>query len=270
MPVSRAGQPGSWWCCWATWTAGLRPAARGTGWPCSRRWAACWRPLHPTWPRRSITWAARRPSRACTWPLGRQPAWPRSIWQLLERMVPVWRLARLGHQARSQAGLDPQQRLRRGWVQIIARDPAESVGLAPFRGLLAGVLGVDRLADRPEDDGPPVAWRLALDQERVVARRIPADRIEAALAGLSPAAAAQMVSDLRAGLSVGLDVGTETITLLPDEVRHRRCRLSPAGWPPKSRAIWWCCKSADRCPSVAWPSPTGPQAICRIVNLGVE
>jgi isoleucyl-tRNA synthetase len=146
---------------------------------------------------------------------------------LLARMRPVWRLAALGSQARARAALAPERRLHRAWVQLIARDPAEAMGLAPFHSLLAEVLGVDRVPI-VEQAPVPVRWHLALDWDRAVQRRVVVDEIDAALAHLDPAAAAGLVLQLWSGLSVSLAVGDQAITLLPDEVRVSVA--APPGW----------------------------------------
>ena len=55
-------------------------------------------------------------------------------------------------------------------------------------------------------------------QEHVVERGTPLSIIREALRGLAPDRAAEMALQLEAGLSVGLEIGAQTVTLLPDEV----------------------------------------------------
>jgi hypothetical protein len=63
-----------------------------------------------------------------------------------------------------------------------------------------------------------VEWRLELDPERPVQRDVSQPAIAAALAALSADRAAQFAAQLQQGISVGLEVSDQSITLLPDEV----------------------------------------------------
>ena len=143
------------------------------------------------------------------------PAWEDP--NLLENVARVRRLAELGLRARVQTDIQPELLLPgalvgpltgAGWV------PAE---LEPLAGLLADALNVAQVKFSP-NAGNYVSWQLSLDPERPVQRDLPQSAIVAALAELSPDEAAHMATQLRQGMSVGLEVSGQAITLLPDEV----------------------------------------------------
>jgi hypothetical protein len=99
--------------------------------------------------------------------------------------------------------------------------------LSPFEDLLVEALGVERVQLAPEAEGP-VEWRLGLNPERYPERDVTPAEIEAALAELDADLAAHLASQVRAGLSIGLQVSGQAITLLPDEVRP--FAQAPPGW----------------------------------------
>jgi isoleucyl-tRNA synthetase len=159
-------------------------------------------------------------------------SWPsQEPWQeaqsLLAGMARVRRWVELGKSARAQAGIAPSQPLRQAIVSLLAAVPGELAQMDPFAGLLAGMLGVAKVQIVPHT-AAPVRWRLTLDPEHSVERDLPAAEIEAALAELDGEESARLASQLRAGLSIGLQASGRAITLLPDEV----CFIAqvPPGW----------------------------------------
>jgi isoleucyl-tRNA synthetase len=145
--------------------------------------------------------------------------------QLLVGMALARRLASLANSARAAAGLTPGTRLARAVVDM-GDDPRapEMVALHDFLAEVLGVLAVQFAPDATEK----VDWRLELDWERTVQRRMATKEIASALEGLSLAKAAELASQLRHGLSVSLEVAGQAVTLLPDEV-YLSARPRP-GW----------------------------------------
>jgi hypothetical protein len=73
-----------------------------------------------------------------------------------------------------------------------------------------------------------VRWQLALDDDRTRERQFAVQETREILDNLTPTRAADLASKLLSGMSISLQDGQQTITLLPDEVQ-----LSvrpPAGW----------------------------------------
>jgi isoleucyl-tRNA synthetase len=144
---------------------------------------------------------------------------------LLDGMSLVWQLVALGKIARGQAEVEADRPLRRAIITIMQRSRAESMALVPYRSLLAQLLGVGQV-EFAEDVMPTKVWRLRLDPDHVVERFVLADEIDSALADLSARETAKLIFQLWDGLSVGLKVSGQTITLLPDEVHVSLC----PGW----------------------------------------
>jgi isoleucyl-tRNA synthetase len=159
-----------------------------------------------------------------TWPTA-DPLWADRA--LLAHMARVRRLAALGQEARTQAGIAPDRRLRQGIVGLMVSDRGAVSELNPYQELLVDALGVERvqLTSEAEDH---VEWHLGLNPERYPEREVTPAEIEGALAELDTDLAAHLASQLRAGRSIGLQVSGRAITLLPDEV----CLLAQArpGW----------------------------------------
>jgi hypothetical protein len=107
--------------------------------------------------------------------------------------------------------------LRQAIVSLLATVPGKMDQMDPFADLLVRMLGVAAVQIVPEA-AVPVRWRLTLDPEHRVERDLPPAEIEAALAELDKDESARLASQLRTGLSVGLQVSGRAITLLPDEV----------------------------------------------------
>jgi isoleucyl-tRNA synthetase len=149
-------------------------------------------------------------------------AWPssepwREAQSLLVGMSHVQRWVELGKSARAQSGVAAEQRLRQAIVSLLATVPGKMDQMDPFADLLVRMLGVAAVQIVPEA-AVPVRWRLTLDPEHRVERDLPPAEIEAALAELDKDESARLASQLRTGLSVGLQVSGRAITLLPDEV----------------------------------------------------
>ncbi|MGD2205785.1 MAG: class I tRNA ligase family protein [Anaerolineae bacterium] len=135
---------------------------------------------------------------------------------LLATMNLIWQLAALGHTARTQAGIEPDRRLRRAYVSLLSATAAEAAAVLPFRRLLSEVLDVEETEFTPHA-ATQVYWQLTLDRDQQRGRRVTPEEIETAFASLERKAAAHLVSQLWNGLSVSLQVGGQTIILLPDE-----------------------------------------------------
>ena len=148
------------------------------------------------------------------WPMV-DPSWADR--ELLAHMACVRRLAALGQDARAEAGIAPDRRLRRGVAGLMGSERREISELDPFKDLLVEALGVEQVQLAPEAEGQ-VEWRLGLNPEQYPERDVTPAEIEAALAELDAERAAHLASQLRAGLSIGLQVSGRAITLLPDEV----------------------------------------------------
>jgi len=146
---------------------------------------------------------------------------------LLEAMALVQGWAALAQTARAQASVDPDQPLRRAIVSLLAGGRGELGEIDTFRELLTRMLGVATVQITPEA-AAFVSWRLTLHPERRIERDLAPAQIAAALAELATDEAKDLASQLHAGLSVGLQVSGQAITLLPDEV----CVTvqAPPGW----------------------------------------
>jgi isoleucyl-tRNA synthetase len=182
--------------------------------------------------------AIHRQSKGLAAPSVHLASWPSAgSWQeaqpILDGLAHVQRWAELGKSARAQAGVAPDQALREAIVSLLATVPAEADQIDPFAGLLARILGVAQVQIVPEA-ATPVRWRLHLDPEHRVERDLPPAEIEATLAELDDEESARLASQLRAGLSAGLQVSGRAITLLPDEVSFTA--QAPAGWVSASDA----------------------------------
>ena len=148
------------------------------------------------------------------WPV-LNPAWENE--SLLKNMTRIQHLAALGLRARAQAGMQPDELLPGALVGSLAGATWSRADLEPFTALLADSLGVARV-ELSADAAGRVEWRLSLDPERPVQRDVSQPAIAAALAALSADRAAQIAAQLQQGISVGLEVSDQAITLLPDEV----------------------------------------------------
>ena len=147
------------------------------------------------------------------WP-SLQPAWADP--DLVAQMSLLQRLAILGETARAQAGIEPDLPVGQAIVVLDEAGVGQEESLVPLKDLLAEILRAARVRIIA---GPvaQVRWQLDL-QESVVERSTPLSTIREALTRLDPERAAEMAQQLEAGLSVGLEVGPQTVTLLPDEV----------------------------------------------------
>jgi isoleucyl-tRNA synthetase len=150
------------------------------------------------------------------WP-GLDPSWADPA--LLVGLVQVQQLAALGQAARAQAGIEPDQRLQKAMASSLGAQP--SVG-AEFEDVLADALGVTRVEIAAEA-ATQVTWRLSLASPQTSD-----DKINAALASLSPEATVTLVQQIQEGLSIGLDVKDQAVTLLPGEIRVTP--EAPPGW----------------------------------------
>jgi isoleucyl-tRNA synthetase len=146
--------------------------------------------------------------------------------QLLADMAHVRRLEALSQAARAQAGIECCQPLRQALVGLPGseREPRLSHEIS---ALLAKVLIVPR-ASIVSSSKEAVAWNLGLKKERALDRGVAPADIAATLEALEPEAVAALVSQVRDGLSIGLDIAGQTVTLLPDEVTIDL--QAPSGW----------------------------------------
>ena len=148
------------------------------------------------------------------WPVP-DPAWEDGV--LLSNMDRVRRLVALGLRARAMAGIEPDQLLPGALVGLPPGASWVLEDLHPFTRLLADTLRVTQVKLAP-DAAAYVRWRLAPNPERPVQRALSPAALEAALADLGDDEAAHLATQLRKGLSVGLEVSGTAITLLSDEV----------------------------------------------------
>ncbi len=148
--------------------------------------------------------------------------------ELVAHMSEVQRLAALGATARVQAGIGPDLPLLHAFVGLGEIKSGGIEALAPLRDLLAEMLGVDQVYFEGEMVAP-IRWHLDLEVQAVERGNLPST-IRVALGKLSPERAAETAAQLDAGLSVGLKIEEETVTLLPDEVSIS-IRSEP-GWIP--------------------------------------
>jgi isoleucyl-tRNA synthetase len=154
--------------------------------------------------RKSVGWTEDSVHHA-RWPVADRRKADRA---LLTRMTHVRRLVSLGRRARAQAGIGSDQMLRRALISLPAADQKETLKMDQLAGVLAEMLAVKTVQFSVEAESL-VDWRLAVDSP---------SRVNAVLANLDPGEKAEMVSQLRSGLSVALQLPDQTITLLPDEV----------------------------------------------------
>jgi isoleucyl-tRNA synthetase len=160
------------------------------------------------------------------------PSWQNEV--ILAQMDLVKRLAALGKDARKQAGLQAQRKLRQALVVLGSSDEGGAASLKPFYPLLAEAMTVGRVRFTAEA-AALVGWRLHLDPERLATRNVEEADLEAALAGLAPEEKAALVSQLGEGLSVRFTVAGQVLTLLPDEVQI----------VPEARAGWIAAADVD-------------------------
>ncbi|NIV36228.1 MAG: class I tRNA ligase family protein, partial [Anaerolineae bacterium] len=163
---------------------------------------------------REVSGRPRQSVHLAAWP-ALDPAWQDEV--LLSNMARVRRLMELGLRARSDAGIDPHQLLPGALVGPLAGASWQPEDLQPFARLLADALRVAQVRFSA-DAASFVEWRLALNPERPVQRDVSQAAIGDALADLSASEAAHLVTQLRTGISVGIEVSGLAITLLPDEV----------------------------------------------------
>jgi isoleucyl-tRNA synthetase len=158
------------------------------------------------------------------WPSPAPAAEDRAI---LAQMTRVRCLARLGQSARAGAGVPSDRRLRRAIIGLLAGAHTEGTDLTLFAPLLADVLAAEQV-QIASDARAQVEWRLSLRPEPWAPRDVAVAELEAALATLDAETSAGLASQLQAGLSVGLQVSGQAITLLPDQV----CISvqAPPGW----------------------------------------
>ncbi len=154
--------------------------------------------------RRSAGWAVASVHLAA-WPVADRRKANR---KLLTQMTHAHRLVSLGQSARVQAGIAADQALRRAIAGPLRVDQEELPDIDQWAGLLAEMLGVDTVRFSAEA-AALVNWRLAVEA---------APQIDAVLAGLPFTKAEELAGQLRAGLSVALQLPEQTVTLLPDEV----------------------------------------------------
>jgi isoleucyl-tRNA synthetase len=148
------------------------------------------------------------------WPAA-EPLWEDP--ELVAQMALVQRLARLGHAARSEAGIEQDLLLPKALVGLLPVDETLADRLVPYAGLLAEALAVDEARVTP-DAATHVEWQLALDRDRTIARYADPAEIDAALERLNPEEARTVASQLLEGLSVSVESAGRAITLLPEEV----------------------------------------------------
>jgi hypothetical protein len=132
-------------------------------------------------------------------------------------MARVQHLAELGQRARTEAGVKPDRLLARAVAGLLEVDLTEAEALEPFAELLASALGV-RQVEFAADVTARVEWRLSQRTGRRAEPDVALAEIEAAMTALDAEEAERLASQLRNGLSVGLQVSGRSITLLPDEV----------------------------------------------------
>jgi hypothetical protein len=125
-------------------------------------------------------------------------------------------LVALGDVARVQAGIGLDLPVGQAVIDLGEAGSSQAESLAPLQDLLAEMIRAARV-EIAAGTGANIKWRLEL-VDHVVERGTALPAIQEALDGLSPDRAAEMAQQLRSGLSVGLEVGAQTVTLLPDEV----------------------------------------------------
>jgi isoleucyl-tRNA synthetase len=154
------------------------------------------------------------------WPM-LDPSWADPAF--LAAMVQVQRLSALGQAARAEAGIEPGRRLNKAQVNSLGGELPE---WAAFEDVLADALTVARVEVAPEavaDKAAQVIWRLSLTSPQAGD-----DEVDTALGNLAPEATAALIQQSREGLSIGLDVRDQMVTLLPGEIRATP--KAPPGW----------------------------------------
>jgi isoleucyl-tRNA synthetase len=136
---------------------------------------------------------------------------------LLTQMSRIRCLARLGQRARAEADIPPLRPVHRAIIGLLVDAHEERTDLAPFAPLLGKLLAAEQVQFTP-DARTWVKWRLSLRPGQRLKRDLAVAELEAALAALDTETSAHLASELRAGLSVGLQVSDQAITLLPDQV----------------------------------------------------
>ena len=199
----------------ADWVAPYRPHSAGEALEPLSRLLAPFTPYLAEAIHRQVSGRVAPSVHLATWPSVEPGEGARAH---LEAMALVQRWVELARTARAQAGIDPDQPLRRAVVSLLVggRGGMDEFGL--FEGLLAKMLGAAQVQIEA-DAATLVSWHLALHPGRRTERDMAPAQIEAALAELGAEEAADLASQLRAGLSVGLQVSGQAITLLSDEVR---------------------------------------------------
>ena len=146
--------------------------------------------------------------------------------QLLADMALVRRLEALGRSVRTEAGVEPDQPLRRALVGLV--ESKRELALPHELGaLLTDALVVSRVSTGPEA-ADAITWKLSLTEERSLDRGVSQGELIETLATLEPEAVDIIVAQIRDGLSVGMDIDGQTVTLLPDEVTITA--QAPPGW----------------------------------------
>jgi isoleucyl-tRNA synthetase len=164
------------------------------------------------------------------WPVP-DPTWADQA--LLDSMSLVQELAALGQSARARADIESDRQLPQALVGCYSSQAVDYAALSPFQHLLERELGVARLTFGP-DAVTKVSWRVFLDPNRAVERDVDPGEVARALDSLPEDVAADLVSQIEAGLSVSLDVGDQAYTLLPDELRFEA--LGRPGWAVAAKA----------------------------------
>jgi isoleucyl-tRNA synthetase len=146
--------------------------------------------------------------------------------QLLADMALLHHLMALGRAARVQAGVEVDQPLRRALVSWPERERAPALS-QEFVALLSDALAVSHVSIGSEATDT-ITWRVKLVEKRSLERGVQSEEIAEALALLEHEAMEEIVLQVRNGLSIGLDVDGQTVTLLPDEVTITA--QAPSGW----------------------------------------
>jgi isoleucyl-tRNA synthetase len=153
---------------------------------------------------------------------------------ILAQLAGVGLLAELGETARRHSGVEPQRRLPKGIVGRLVQ-PSPHLATSSLEGLLARALNVNQVE---VVQGLPFSavWRLALSPDSAPQRSVAASDIDASLASLEADSATALVTQLRNGLSVTLEVTGRTVTLLREEVETSVEALP--GWAAAGNAGW--------------------------------
>jgi len=132
--------------------------------------------------------------------------------RILADMALVRRLASLAQSARAQEGIEPDRMLRQAiFISEAMTAPSQ------WQPLVAQALGVAK-AQAASSLTEHCTWHLTLADARAAAKSVSSEQVETAFARLSAEDRAALVAELWQGLSVGLVVEDQVVTLLPDEV----------------------------------------------------